>query len=317
MRLVTRTTAAALGLTLAACGNYSTEDLRFLAALPTRSDLSVAVPAQGNPGAATVCPNGSADVWLWASPTSQNLNSGVGFVISLIDVVRRYPPTDREDDLRRWGPFPDDKHPGREIEIVLARSYPSGADGPPSYQYRFDARIVGMSSFVTLIAGAFEGASSSRGRGTVDLYFQRFWLLGVNDPTTPHGTMHIAYDRTSEPVTIDLDLTSLTDEGFGLVQFGYGYAGYRDGRGGFDYRFRNAGGDVLTVATGYDAGGAGRAAVVYAAAGGATGGFDQCWNASACLSYVRDPSNFTCPGPGSCSFGSIVPDCPEVPVSPF
>ncbi len=30
---------------LAACGNYSTEDLRFLAALPTREDLRVAPPA--------------------------------------------------------------------------------------------------------------------------------------------------------------------------------------------------------------------------------------------------------------------------------
>ncbi len=80
---------------------------------------------------------------------------------------------------------------------------------------------------------------------------------------------------------------------------------------------RNLAGDVLTVATGFDAAGAGRAAVTYVAAGGGTGSFDQCWDAAACLSYVLDPANFSCPLHASCSFGSVIPDCPAVPVSPF
>jgi hypothetical protein len=305
MRSVTRTTAAALGLALAACGNYSTEDLRVLAALPTRSDLSVAVPADASSGAATVCPIGPADVWLRAKPTSDNLNAGVRFVVSLIDVVRHYPPTAREKDLRRWGPFPDEKHPGREIQIVIERTYPAGPDGAPVHDYRFEGRRAGDPAFDPLIAGTFEGASSSRGHGTVDLYFENFWSLGMNDDTTPHGTMLIAYDRVSDPVTIALDLTN---DGFGVVQFGYGFAGYADGRGRFDYRFRTLNGDVLTVVTGYDAAGAGRAAVAYAAAGGGTGSFRQCWDSSACLTYVDDPFNFSCIVP-PCSGGSYAA-CP-------
>lgn len=309
------TAAAALGLALAACGNYSTEDLRFLAALPTREDLQVAVPADGNAGAATVCPIGSADVWLWAKPTSDGLNRGVGFVISLVDVVRRYPPTAREENLRRWGPFPDDKHPGHEIQIIIQRSYPTGPDGPPLHTYWFQARE-GAGPFLDIISGSFEGASSSRGRGNVVLDFEAFYTLHMNDETTPHGTMQIAYDRTSDPVTIDLQLTN---EGFGVVQFDYGFAGYRDGTGAFDYRFRNAFNDVLTVATGYDAAGAGRAAVAYVASGGATGSFRQCWNGAACLTYVDDPDNYTCPWPSwPCSSGGEINTlCPTVPVFVF
>ncbi len=93
--------AAAASLALAGCGNYSTEDLRFLAALPRREDLRVAVPSQTGASALSVaCAGGTADVWLWAKPTSDGLNSGVDFVLTLVDAVRRYPPTWREKDAR-------------------------------------------------------------------------------------------------------------------------------------------------------------------------------------------------------------------------
>ncbi len=306
---MTRTTAAALGFALVACGNYSTEDLRFLAALPTQSNMSVAVPADGSSGAATVCPIGPADVWLKAKPTSDNLNSGVRFVVSLIDVVRHYPPTAREKDLRRWGPFPDDRNPGHEIQIVLRRTYPYGSEEVPVYAYQFQERE-GGGPFLDIIAGTFEGASASRGRGTVVLDFEAMWTLHTNEPTTPHGTMQIAYDRISDPVTIDL---SLTQEGFGVVQFDYGFAGYASGQGRFDYRFRNLNGDVLTVVTGYDAAGAGRAAVGYVAAGGGTGSFRQCWGPAACLTYVDDPMNFSC-GTPPCSGGLYALCSVDIPV---
>jgi hypothetical protein len=130
--------------------------------------------------------------------------------------------------------------------------------------------------------------------------------------------MEIAYDRASDPATIQL---RLTDGGFGVVRFDYGYSGYSGGRGAFDYRFRSAAGDTLTVATSYGGAGFGRAAVTYLTQLGATGGFDQCWDAAACLTYVRDPANFSCPAPASCSFGTVAAGCPsvpdQVPLSPF
>lgn len=321
MRSATSVTAA-LVLALSGCGNYSTEDLRFLAALPTREDLRVSVPAQGSAAAALAmaavdpCPAGTADVWLWAKPTSDGLNRGVHFLVSLVDAVRRHPPTERGEDLRRWGPFPDENHPGHEIQIVIVRSYPPALGGAPRHAYAFQARE-GAGPFIDILSGSFDGASSSRGRGSLLLDFQALWDLHMNDATTPHGTMQVGYDRASDPATIEL---ALTNDGFGLVRFDYGYSGYSDGRGAFDYRFRNAAGDVLTVATSYGGVGFGRAAVGYVAAGGGTGSFDQCWDGAACLTYVRDPANFSCPAHASCSFGTLA-DCPsvpdEVPVSPF
>lgn len=311
MRSVTR--AFALAALLSACGNYSTEDLRFLAALPQREDLRVAVPAQGDPSALVgPCTNGTADVWLWAKPTSDGLNAGVDFVLALVDVVRRYPPTWRGDDERGWGPFDDENHAGRELRVVIQRSYPAALGGAPSHAYAFQARAKGTATFTTVVGGVFDGASASRGRGAVVLDFEAMWAIGVANADTPRGTMQILYDRASDPTTVEL---SLAQDGFGVVRFGYGFAGYRDGRGSFDYAFRNGAGDLLTVATSYDAAGAGRAQVAFTLAAGGTGAFRQCWDGAACLSYVDDPASYSCAA-APCSFGTAAA-CPSVPAPPF
>lgn len=313
MRSVTRRVAPAVAaMALAGCGNYSTEDLRFLAALPTREDLRVAVPEAGVAGGLSACTLGTADVWLWAKPTSDDLNAGVDFVVSLVDAVRRHPPTWREEDARGWGPFDDANHPGREIQVLMARSFPEGPEGPPRHDYAFQARPAGTPGFTTILGGTFTGASSARGRGNVVLDFEAIWALGMNDPGAPRGAMQIAYDRASEPVTIEL---SLSQGGFGAVSFAYAFSGYRDGSGAFDYAFRSLAGDLLAVTASFDSSGAGRAAVVFTAAGGGQGSFRQCWGAGACLVYVDDPSGFTCGG-GACSAGAVE-DCPSTPVEPF
>jgi len=304
--------AAAAALALSGCGTFSNEDLRFLAALPTNAELRVAVPAQGTPGGLTACSTRSADVWLWAKPTSDHLNAGVDWVLALVDAVRKVPPTHRGADTREWGPFDDRKHPGMEVHVTMLRTYPVALGGAPEHAYAFEARPKGTAPWTPIISGTFRHASATTGSGTIALFFDNVWQLQIADADSPHGTMRIGYDRTSEPRTTDL---SLAQEGFNLVQFDYGWAGYADGQGAFDYAFKDAPGNLLTVAAGFDAGGRGRAQVAFTGALGATGSFRQCWDANACLVYVDDPANLSCPS-APCSLG-IVGDCPPVTAPPF
>jgi hypothetical protein len=306
---------------LAGCGNYSTEDIRFLSALPRKEDLRVVVPAAAPPATglmnalSSCAAPGEAIIWADGKKTSDGLNAGVDLVVGLIDNVRRYPPTARHDDSRRWGPFDDDKHPGREIQIVIDRSWPAGHDGPPTYAYRFQGRVKGTDGWTELISGTFVGPSASHGDGTVSLFFQEFWNLGMYDTDTPHGTMTIAYTRTSDPVTIELDLRSAPAGGFGVVAFNYLYAGFASGVGEFDFKLRNGLGDLLVVATGYDAAGAGRLRVTFTRASDSlVGTFDQCWDAGGCLVYVRDPLDLSCPvAARPCSMGPVSA-CAPLPV---
>jgi hypothetical protein len=305
----------AVALGLFGCGNYSTEDLKFLAALPQREDLRFGVPAPAQAGALSSCAAGEAKVWLAAKPTSDGIDAGVDFLLALVDLVRRQPPTWRADDLRGWGPFDAERRPGREVQVVIARTFPPGLVGAPRYAYAFQARWKGTAEFTTILAGEFDGGSASRGRGGLLLDFEALRRLSMADPETPAGTMQVAYDRTGDPVTLELALAS---DGFGVVRFGYRFAGYATGGGVFDFAFRDGSGNVFVVATAYDARGAGRADVGFQAASGATGGFQQCWGPGACLVFVQDAGNYSgaCGG-APCDLGSAS-DCPDgVPASPF
>jgi hypothetical protein len=305
----------AAAFALSACGNYSTEDLKFLAALPQREDLAFKVPAPEQAGALTACTTRDATLWLWAKPTSDGINAGVDFLVSMVDAVRREPPTWRADDARGWGPYDADRHPGREVQVVIARTYPTELGGAPRYVYVFQARWKGTPDFTNVLAGAFDGGSASRGRGWLVLDFDALIALGMDDAGTPPGTMQVGYDRASDPVTVQLALSA---GGFGVVNFGYRYAGYAAGGGVFDFAVRDAAtGNLFFVSAGFDRESAGRAQVAFQTPGGFTGGFQQCWGPGACLVYVNDPFNYSCDPPDEpCSFG-VATDCPAVPASPF
>jgi hypothetical protein len=322
MRSVNRLALAAAAVVTMACGDYSTEDIRFLAALPTHADLAVAVPAQADAATATTaisaqalsaCTQGRSETWLWSKPTSDRMNASVGFLLGLVDVVRRFPPGWREQDARGWGPFPDEQHPGREVRVVLARDWPDGPDAPPRYAYVFQARVAGTVDWTAVLAGEFRGASATRGTGGLVLDFDALWTLGMADPDAPHGKLTVQYDRSTTPVAVDL---TLDEDGLGLQRlFRYRFRGWPDGAGVFAYAFRNDAGDVLTVQASFGAAGEGRGAVGFRTAGGFTGDYQQCWDAAACLVYVLDPSDYSC-GAAGCSFGTV-DACPAVPSAPF
>jgi hypothetical protein len=313
MRSVNRLAAVAAALALSACGDWSNEDVRFLSALPTREDLHVAVPPPASAaGALQACTDGPASLWLSAKPTSDGLNAAVDVVVTLVDAVRRQPPTARADDLRRWGPFDDQKHPGREVQVIITRQ--TGPDGGVVHAFSFEARVKGDAGFTPVLTGTFEGPSARAGAGSLELSFEALRALGLADADTPHGVMVAHYDRTSDPRTVHI---GLDQGGFGVERFEYGYAGYAAGGGWFEYVIRK-GLARLTITSSFDAAGAGRAQVSYLSFA-VQGSFRQCWDAAACLVYVDDPGNYSCnvgPSLPACSLGAVTA-CPAVPAPPF
>lgn len=306
-----RIAAAAAAVSLAACGNYSTEDVRFLAALPKKADLRVAVPAAdaaGGLATAAACGTGTADAWLGAKPASDDLNATVELLLGMVDVVRGLDPSFREADARGWGPFPDERHPGREVRVGLVRTHPDGPDAPPRWIYGFDARVVGSEAWTTVLAGQFTGASASRGAGALVLDFDALWALGMADATAPHGRMFVQYDRSVAPVVISV---ALDQDGLGLEAFGYRYEGRPDGGGAFDYAYRNGAGALFFVHAAFDAAGRGRSAVAFQGPAGNGAGYEQCWDAEACLLWVNDPLDLSCEV-GPCSQGAES-SCPALP----
>jgi hypothetical protein len=273
-------------LILLSCGNYSTEDLAFFEALPTSELLRVSVPLQASE---PICGAlGQSQVWGWAKPAGDNINSGVDWILAIVDLVRQVSPTTRSKDQRTWGPFDDLRHPGREVQIRIDRSVQGDT---VRFDYIFEARVKGLGTFLPVITGSFNGPSARRGTGDFTVHFAAIWLLNMNDERSPRGQVVVHYDRTGDPRTTELALQQ--SAGFGLVQFNYSWQGYEDESGVFAYAFQNAQGDLLTVTAYYDGQGQGRADTAVVASGGAwTGDFSECWDADACLIWVSDPGNY-------------------------
>jgi len=297
-------------LLAAACGNLSNEDVAFLVAIPQRDQLHVAVPA--NDGTVQpACLYGAADVWTNAKTSGDGLNAAVDGLIAFVDAIRAQPPTSRDQDSRTWGPFPDQQHPGIEFRATLDREL--DANRVP-WHWIFDISARGQASgtaFVPILEAEFFGAQAVNGIGRMTLHFETAAALGINKPTDPTGPMRIYYDRFEDPRTISLDLTSST--GFGLVSFDYGYAGYADGHGRFDYAFPDPkSGCKVEVTTYFDKLGEGRDVVrLDCGVIGVLGPIEQCWDRSACLTYANDPFAFTpaCLGVKPCTLGAAT-DCP-------
>ena len=306
-----RSACSALVLLCAvACGNLSNEDVAFIEAIPQKDELHVVVP-QGDT-AQPACAIGSADIAIGARTTGNAINSGVDGILGLVDAIRAVPPTTRDTDSRTWGPFHDDKHPGIDVQVTMMRELDAKLV-PWRWIYVIAARRK-PTDFLPIVEGEFFGAQAKDGSGRVALHFENSRKLQINQPTDPNFPARIYYDLTGNPRTVSLDLTS--GQGFGLVGFDYGYAGYADGHGRFDYAIPQSNGCLLEVSAWFTPQGAGKLTfralcplnIVY-------GDITQCWDVSACITYVNDPFGFTQPLCGSqkpCLLGNPA-SCPALP----
>lgn len=311
---------AVAGLLLTACGNYSTEDVRYAEALPAREDLRVEVPvpsaapapgANGGPGAEgpaatgpAACGAAPATAWLWAGPVAQGLNSGLDLVLGFVETVRGVAPTWRSADARGWGPWPDSRHPGREVRMAMTRSFPEGAEAGPRFAYELQARLADPTSpWTTLLTGELRGGLARQGTGTLSLDLDGVARLGLADPGTPQqGLVTVEYDRSTSQVRIAL---TLDHDGFGLTRSRYRFSGAADRSGTLEYAIRDPGGDLFVVDAAFDGAGRGRATVDLRSVGGLTARYALCWGADACTVWLDDPlgQSGLCSGP-PCTVGS-------------
>src|SRR5262249_12855528 len=158
---------------LAACaGNHSNQDVEFLAALPVRSELESKLPQQAAQSGVTGTRQDALSVgdpstaYSDARAASDAFNSGLFWLLDLIDQIRLLPPSRREPDRRIWGPFPDHDHPGFIDEVVMERQEPG------FFHYRIEIRrqdAPPSEPWIPLVVGFFRGTGGAR-RGTGEVH---------------------------------------------------------------------------------------------------------------------------------------------------
>ncbi len=281
--------ALALAL-LCACGNLSNDDIAFVEAIPRKEQLHVQVPSGST--AQPLCSLGSADIYANAKATGLSINSGVDDILSLVDAIRTVTPTTRDDDSRTWGPFPDQKHPGILIKVVMVREL-DATRTPWRWIYTITASGPPAGSYLPILEGEFFGAEARNGIGRITLHFENSTTLGINKPTDPNFPARIYYDLSGDPKTISLDLTAGVNA-FGLLSFDYFYAGYLDGHGQFDFAVPDPkSGCTIDISTFFNAQGAGRDVFRLRCGSILSSVVKQCWDTAGCLTFIDDPFAFT------------------------
>jgi hypothetical protein len=279
---------------MAACGDYSNEDLLYMSAVPSSSQLAVVLPA--------------AMVTVTQAELAQDTHNGISSVnamlddvLGLVDAVRSYEPTSRSSDSRTWGPFADSGHAGWQWELVVTRT------DATSFKYTLEVQntAVVTPAWVVFLTGTFDLAGGvKQGNGMVEADFLSLTNAGfVFDATANQlKTLTINYQNyqtPGSPVSVTLDVERTTpDPTTGVTSVTFKYEILADGSG--EIAFTLVGNvipgpavETLDLNAQWLSTGAGEATLAVAAGDGAGMTQTECWDATFEATYNDKPWSTT------------------------
>jgi hypothetical protein len=290
--MTSRTLALALvacGLA-AGCGNYSNEDLEFMAAVPTTNELAVELPSAVD----TVT---EAELAKRTHDAIATVNQMLENVLGLVDGVRTYTPTNRTSDSRTWGPFADQNHAGWQWELIVQRD-PST---PTSFTYLLQTQNPGTATgWVPFVTGGFDAAGgAAQGSGQVTANFAA--LANVYFPldakTAALADITISYqnfDTQGSPTTVSMTIDSASPDANGVTSISMMYEILTDRSG--QMAFTLTGNlipgpmlDTVEVDSQWLSSGAGEATLKVAAGDGAGLTQTECWDSEFNATYNAKP----------------------------
>jgi hypothetical protein len=276
---------------VASCGDYSNEDLLYMSAVPSSSQLAVVLPA----AATTVM---QAELAEDTHNGISDVNTLLADVLGLVDAIRSYEPTSRTSDSRTWGPFADSKHPGWQWELVVTR----GADGT-TFDYHLDVQNTGavVPSWVEFVTGTFDLAGGiKQGNGMVKADFATLATAAfpLDDSSRPLKTLSIRYQNfqtVGSPISVTLAIERATpDPTNGVTSVTFTYEILADGSG--EIAFTLVGNvipgtaiETLALNAQWLATGVGKATLAVVSGDGAGLTQTECWDATFAMTYNDKP----------------------------
>lgn len=264
-------------------GNWSNEDLEFASALPLKSELQSKLPttaAQPLSGEGTRRdPLGIGEAsqsYLDAKKASSDFNALLDGLLSIVEAVRNLAPTTREDNARTWGPFPDDKNPGYEVELIITRADATNFTWAIKYRQRQP-----QGEWFDVVTGTFVSSGGIRkGKGTVVILIaENAAKLKTLQAFGPIARITTAYVTDEDPITVGMQFAFSSNDA-GYSELGYGYRENGDKAGKINFGLRTTDPNVLLLNTtaGWLPDGAGQA-TANVAEGAYTGASAiECWD---------------------------------------
>lgn len=302
-----------------ACGNYSNEDLEFMSALPQTDD--VALDSSLRAAGRGTDEDDALKMTVRVTTAVKTVERGA---LAFIDKVRTTYPTARDQNARIWGPFPDDKNQGWQVELRMTKALAS--DGvTPHFEYEMVMIAPPPINFGTdlaprsetqVLGGWFESVGRARG-GVGELVLtpkpaRDAGAAGSDLEKLVSATFD--YDNRTWPRILDLSIVNEppADPKMEAESATYHYEGAQNGDGGMRFSFLQdsvpgpLGVETLEVASRWRGTGEGQAKVSVLAGDGMGFGWTDCWDAASRTSYNNRPVNgapSTVGDPATCPFG--------------
>lgn len=282
---------AMTGMTAAvgSCGDYSNEDLLYMSAVPSSSQLALVLPA----AATTVM---QAELAQDTHNGISNVNTLLDDVLGLVDAIRSYEPTSRTSDSRTWGPFADSKHPGWQWKLLVDRE-----SGGTTFDYHLDVQNTKAAapSWVEFVMGTFDLAGGvKQGNGTVMADFAALAAAAfpLDPDTMPLKTLTIAYQNfqtPGSPVSVKLTIDRTPDAN-GVTSATFTYEILADGSGEIAFTLVGnviPGPAIETLALNAQWLPTGEGKATLAVVSGDAAGLTQteCWDATFAMTYNDKP----------------------------
>jgi hypothetical protein len=304
---------AASASALAACGNYSNEDLLFMSAVPTSTQLAVVLPA----AAPTVM---QAELAQDTHAGIADVNAGLDLMLGIVDLVRSYEPTTRETNERIWGPIADAKQPGWQWELIVYRA----SEDATTYSYELDfAQTAAPDNVVKFLTGSFDVAGGARqGSGMVTAHFLDVAKAGYPGDigVTPYNTIMINYQNyqtAGSAVSATYMVGRTIPDPNGIMNSTFGYEILTDGSGKMSFQEVGnvVGGtttETVTIQAQWLASGVGMATLTIDLGADAGATQTECWDATFEAVYNDKPWSTA----EDVNAGQMAAFCPVLPTLP-
>lgn len=209
-------------LFLAACEQpYSNDDLVFIKSLPNTDLVKIDVPAEEGPLPA---PGEGATYYRLAQTVTDQANTAVYNVLSIVDRVAKTEPQGRAPDRLRWGPIVEE-NVTYTLEIV--RTSTPGVRVPTSsitilpVEARFDFTIEAWNNINQDLRGFVAGGSfvplEQGQRGIGSLYVNLEAVSAIDPSQSDRGYYWAAYDTRTPKLDLFLGFYLPEDLGGNLV----------------------------------------------------------------------------------------------------
>jgi hypothetical protein len=297
---------------LAACGNYSNEDLLYMSAVPTSTQLAVVLPAP--------------QPTVTQAELSQNTHGGIATVnmlldtvLGIVDTVRSYEPTTRKADARIWGPAPDTNKPGWQWKFEIDRQ----VNGTTFDWHLYVTNDATPDAWVEFLSGTYDGAGGAKqGSGAFTAHFADVVAVGypVDGDAAQYQTLSLTYqnyDTEGSPVSAVLSVLRTAPDANGIMSASFSYEILTDGSG--EITFQAAGNVVggtttekVTIHAQWLASGAGMATCTITAGADIGATQTECWDTSFEATYNDKPWSTA----EDINVGQMAAFCPVLPTLP-